>query len=436
MTQSATFTLRDIQRLRAARKVWYGWGDATHVRAADGYVELPFWPKDVPGHTGVNTADEFAIWLDRQICKLGPNAPYIPGSAGDEGDNDENSDSESGQSGPDSPSAEDPGNEAGDDGEAGASDRTPGAAEGIADDASKGISGESSDADSGESNPKDGAPLNSDATADAHGDLTGVVGDGEPDHGEQATAGNQPDDSNMEDEIDADSQGSPDVSLTPRDSNGGQTAVIRTPDPKLNPDARSVRNSIRRLVQSLGDGATERGDRLCGRRLCKELVIGRWHLARATRRDSDIPQVLIACDVSGSCSAVSQETLDAATAIANEMENVTVAVHSNGEVCSIIRNGQTIIMDQGKPLMLDELAKDVRPALSIVFGDSDAIKAYAIMSQRGRLIWLDSFAASHGVAYKAGKAHLDRIALHDVKPEQYWFGVSSAKTAAFALRNS
>src|SRR5690606_32796715 len=73
-----------------------------------------------------------------------------------------------------------------------------------------------------------------------------------------------------------------------------------------------------------------------GRRLIREIASRRCALARVRREELSHPLVLLCCDVSGSCSAVCNETLAAAVAVAEALPHVVIVRHSNGYVIDML----------------------------------------------------------------------------------------------------
>lgn len=475
MSRSATiWTCRDVRRASY-------WVADERIRPCRYYAN-PL-PQLVPA--GVATAVQLYAWLDRQIGLHGPNHPYLPTEQDPVESDSPESDDGSGSAEENSDPSDGAGVGEGDQGVDGVGQHSEGAggSQGDQNGESKGPAADGcSPADSEEGlvgqdgcEPEPPNDSSSDAGSDPAGGSEGKIGEGPQAHAsgesdpedtdgntgaqisddpasptdrteERTTDGSDADlpspasecvaGPEMDQEIDDDESGAG-WSRTSRPVFGGIYAsdvVALREAPKLTQQARQVRAAFRRLIQRYAAGTVERGDRLDGRLLCREMVSRRWHLARASRRDADIPTVLIACDVSASCSAAAQDTVNAAIACSLEIPGVVVAVHSNGELIAVHTDGRSMGFNLDQ--RLDTLSASLRPVLSVVFGDFDAVDAYAIMSKSGKLIWLDSFAASHGKAYPAAAKTIAEAQQYGVTPFRMWSGVGDATTAADALSRS
>lgn len=229
-------------------------------------------------------------------------------------------------------------------------------------------------------------------------------------------------------------------------SYGGDTAEswewIRLRAQENRRDARNVERALRRLIAAVDTGGVEESPRIDGRRLVRELASRRYAIGRAVRRELAMPLVVLAADVSGSCSAVATETLAAALAIAAELRQVLVVRHSNGLVVDVLgaaarpahstrRNGYG---EEGGGIVDVVRATGCPVAAVVAWGDADAADQYRELCEGGAtLYWLDSYAAKHGPrpassnlrAVSAGWRH---------QPAGWWQGVNSASATAIALR--
>jgi hypothetical protein len=218
-----------------------------------------------------------------------------------------------------------------------------------------------------------------------------------------------------------------DAALSPRNRYGGTFAdeeaayLLRRSHTR---PAKEIVRAFRRLIQSVDLGGLEESPRISAPRLAKEIVSSRYHLARAVRRELDIPLIAMLCDVSGSCSAVCTDTLAACLAVADELPNCTVLRHSNG---ILVGRAQTI---------LDHLAELHRAVgLVVAFGDWDAGDQYRTLCESGaQLVWLDSYAAKGSGVRKASKRLRAAADQWKRQPLAWYQGVNDASSAAIALR--
>jgi hypothetical protein len=197
--------------------------------------------------------------------------------------------------------------------------------------------------------------------------------------------------------------------------------------------AREVRRALERLLRSIDLGGLEDSPRLSGSRLVRELVGRRYNVARARRRELTVPLVVLACDVSGSCSAVCTETLAACLAVAEAMEgDVAVIQHSNGHLITHDGEGSERLAEwcrkwsrqQGRPI-----------GAVVAFGDWDAGDDYQQLCESGAsLIWLDSYCCSVTGVKQASKTLREGAREWKRQPLAWFQGVNDAKSAAIALR--
>lgn len=113
------------------------------------------------------------------------------------------------------------------------------------------------------------------------------------------------------------------------------TAKIREVRPADRRDFSRVMAALRRwcILCDADVDADELSPRVDGRRLVRELVSRRVKLAAARRREFVLGQFVAVVDVSGSCAVACRPSLAAAQALCAEMpERVGLIVHSNGEL--------------------------------------------------------------------------------------------------------
>jgi hypothetical protein len=240
---------------------------------------------------------------------------------------------------------------------------------------------------------------------------------------------------------------------------GGNTAAswaaIRRIAATKRREVRAVERALRRLIARVDLGGVDPTPRVDGRKLVRELVIRRVNLARVERREGTLPIVVLAADVSGSCSAVCDETLAAdvsgscsavcdetlaaAVAIAEDLDEVVVVRHSNGilvdAVGAAVGNRAGRIQPDQAERLADFVGSLRRPVAAVVaWGDQDAGHDYAALCARGAdTFLLDSYAARHGA--RPASAILREAASGWARPPKgWWQGVNDAATSATALR--
>jgi len=223
---------------------------------------------------------------------------------------------------------------------------------------------------------------------------------------------------------------------------GGDTAsswaAIQRLAAKNRRQVKAVERALRRLIAQVDLGGVDPTPRVDGRRLVRELVIRRANLGRVGRREATLPIVVLAADVSGSCSAVCDETLAAAVAIAEDLAEVVVVRHSNGILVDAV--GVAVAARAGRlpPDPHEHLADFVRslrrPVAAVVaWGDQDAGHDYATLCEGGAATYLlDSYAARHGA--RPASANLRQAAAGWAQqPKGWWQGVNNAASTATAL---
>jgi hypothetical protein len=227
---------------------------------------------------------------------------------------------------------------------------------------------------------------------------------------------------------------------------GGRNATLRSAERRADP--RGARELTRRLVRllkavevsSLGDTSP----RIDTKRLVRELTSRRVRLAQARRAELQPRLIVLAADVSGSCSAVCTETLAAAVSVRQVLgqDRVAVLVHSNGwpvewEGPEALRPPLRGEHDQDEDRVLD-WARSIAPRIGAVvaWGDSDAAWVYRKWVETGaKLFWLDSACKPAGVILRGARSHWhpghwDRV-FFDVT---YVTGVGDVGSTSVALR--
>jgi len=202
--------------------------------------------------------------------------------------------------------------------------------------------------------------------------------------------------------------------------------------------ARDILRALRRLVAAVASSAPDQqSPRYDGRKLISELVSRRCAVGRARREELGLPRLVVACDVSGSCSSAAPGTIAAAQALTAARPDVVVVEHSNGFPLAVTVNGARRYADRFPRTL--SWWKTLVPADSILlaFGDWDAGDIYVALAQTGRkVIWLDSYAA------RAAGVRRVRKGVEIWTPEagvciRHWYtGVNSPARAAIALRDA
>ena len=204
-----------------------------------------------------------------------------------------------------------------------------------------------------------------------------------------------------------------------------QRAKVYALAARMRPDAAKLAAALRQWITALDIGLTA-SPRLDGRRLVRERAVRRWALQRARRRE-DIPLVVLLTDVSGSCSAVCNDTTAACLAVASVMpDRVAVVEHSNG-----------YLDDRDTPHVLSWLDKHHRGRQIggvVAWGDWDAAWVYEELVTRGAtLAWLDSWGARRYGPQPAPAQMRAAAGLWARRVSVWWTGVQTASAAVKAL---
>lgn len=206
---------------------------------------------------------------------------------------------------------------------------------------------------------------------------------------------------------------------SPKGTHGGRhadAATARRRAAALGHDAREVARALRRLIRADDVGAGEDpSPRLDGGRLVREIAGRSYRLSRARREEMVPSRIVIAPDLSGSCSAAAPETLAAAMAIAAEMPEVSVVETSNGQ-------------------RLDDQPWDwTQVRTLLVLGDWDGGEIYRDAAEAGvRVLWLDSYGKAGGP--RPSRDHAKGRFRDWPSPPPKWDGIGTAADAAIALR--
>jgi hypothetical protein len=188
-----------------------------------------------------------------------------------------------------------------------------------------------------------------------------------------------------------------------------------------------------------------------GKKLVKEIVSKRFDLSKTRKAGLERKPKwrLLLADVSGSCSAAAQETLEACVRIANKdpLKRTLVIIHINGGPYRLYGH-----LPHGiKPIDKFYFGSDHEETMSwwkhlfsvveeidgaIAFGDWDAKTVILYLAQNTSFAMLDSYDAQHGPR-KGSKEYQESAAkvIGKTKYKNYfWVGVNDVKSAAFALR--
>lgn len=220
-----------------------------------------------------------------------------------------------------------------------------------------------------------------------------------------------------------------------RDSFGGCFANYADIAPASTEDAKALIRAISRLVEKkiqVGRGQTP-VPRYDARKLVREGVSRRWQLSRSRQEVQEQQEVVIlACDVSGSCANVCQDTLAAVKGVATRFPGLVLpVVHSNGVVIPI--SGQwtrSLTVDK----WLEETHPDAHCRLLVNMGDTDGWYVWVQMAKKGTdVVLLDCWRCSLGNVFLAADRQ-DQF--EDVPFLAWWGGVSNAADAAAALRKT
>lgn len=251
---------------------------------------------------------------------------------------------------------------------------------------------------------------------------------GTPTDGDVGDIGRQQDDGGTAGRNAEPAQAGVDSASSPGGVCADASAARRRASCLLSP-ARDVVRALERLVAREVGVMGDPSPRLDAGMLVRELVSMSCRLSRARRDEMEMGRVVVAPDLSGSCSACAPDTLAAAYAMRDAMpQTFAVIEHSNGQ-------------------WYDEAAGwrdlDTHPAIAdgrcrclLVFGDWDGGLVYRRIADRHpqcRIIWLDSWGKAGGVRPSAD-ARNGRFRGWRSMPTKY-DGVGTAADAAIALRH-
>lgn len=225
--------------------------------------------------------------------------------------------------------------------------------------------------------------------------------------------------------------------LVPISRHGGDTGedwerIARLAE-KERQAAREIARALLRLIRATDITGRDASPRVDARRLVRAIASRRYSLARTKREELAVPLVLLCCDVSWSCSAVCNETLAAAKALAERLPDVLVIRHSNGMIEDVL--GARAIAPRPEETIAG-YARRIRAAIGavIAWGDWDAGNDYRELAEQGAtLYWLDSYCAKDG-ARPASRTLRASANEWRAQPAGWWQGVNNAKTTAIALR--
>lgn len=180
--------------------------------------------------------------------------------------------------------------------------------------------------------------------------------------------------------------------------------------------------------------------RIHGAALVREMTTGRWNMSRVFRQElEERPRtILVAADVSGSCSASSGHTVGICQALTKVWPQLLFVTHANGSVVSVTHNGVTETgWGWGDAPRIADLVEDHRILGVLLFGDADGLSELEPVwrDERCQVIWLDSYCASYGKVFKTSYRRVYGVA----EPESgddpaYYAGVHDSESAAVALR--
>lgn len=248
------------------------------------------------------------------------------------------------------------------------------------------------------------------------------------------------------------------------DAQGNSAIAFLQPiDPCTSEEAKSLKNALERFFKdTLASGKASEDNsgmlespRVDAYKLVKELVSKRYALARASKEElSSVPRrIIIAADVSGSCSASSGATVGICRALCDIWPEIVFVTHVNGLINTI--EGKTVSTeDYAIPtgVSYDEAARQSAPLWkqlskgavgALFFGDVDGIELWSnVWQDRSSMpvLWLDSYCASYGVVkatqpQKIYSHYVDRLAVC-LRSLKYFKGVHDAKSAACAIRQA
>jgi hypothetical protein len=194
-----------------------------------------------------------------------------------------------------------------------------------------------------------------------------------------------------------------------------------------------VIRALRRLIAPVVAVHGDESPRIHPRKFVRRLAERSGRINRARRSEMDLPRVVVAADVSGSCSAAAGGTWSACLHLARKNERILVVEHSNGfpVACYSLETGWVRIEEiDGKLAWWIWLISRHDIHAIVAFGDWDAEDVYEMLSRRDiNVYWLDSYSATWGPRPAARS-----IRPRDWTPAGHWQGINSGSGAAIALR--
>jgi len=229
---------------------------------------------------------------------------------------------------------------------------------------------------------------------------------------------------------------------------GGNGAVIaQAVVPVSAGVAIQLRSALKRLFKGWSSDAGEdtggqmTSPRIDGASLVKEMMSRRWALSRMRREELE-PQprtILVAADVSGSCSASSGHTVGVCQALTAVWPELLFVTHANGWVATVTQAGVTTdycCSDTRAP-RIAELVKGHKILGVLLFGDADGLSELEPVwrDERCQVVWLDSYCASFGVVRRGNYRKLyDTDSVDTAGDPLFYTGVGDSESAAVAIR--
>lgn len=222
-------------------------------------------------------------------------------------------------------------------------------------------------------------------------------------------------------------------------------------------DIKEIKHQLFKMFDVFNDIAGgEQSPRISGKKLIIELVSQRYNLTKARREELRPGVKLLMVDVSGSCSAASQEVLAAAAELAEIDPKILIVVHSNGhptEVCGGASAEQHLIDVQwgehnhksNYRWWLDLIDK-FNIIGTVNWGDWDAGFILKKLAEVSPLVWFDSYCSNDGVKPASRWLREGTGGVYSrngepssgwkVQPVSWWQGVNNARTTVIALRQA
>ncbi len=190
---------------------------------------------------------------------------------------------------------------------------------------------------------------------------------------------------------------------------------------------RKFGREIEKIFKNLDMGGLEESPRVSGRKLISELKSKRCNLQRTKKEELSSGVFLLLPDVSGSCSAVCDNTLSACYSIQKkEPENYIVIPHVNGFLTpenSDTNNWESIIEEFKK------IEKSKKIAGAVAFGDCDAYEEYMWIDKNcNGLLWLDSYCCNYTTAEESNDIEFEN------PKNKYFIGVNDIETALISIK--